>query len=189
MEIMMNTSNKQLLTTLGLSLILLTGCQSAKNQMARQKENDAFSPEDDSRSYRRFAMAQEAAGARHDGMLYPYHFDGNQLNSLGERKLAAMLMANDHAFPVVVYMNLPEDKNQDARQRAVMAYLVDSGVQEKQIQLESGPNPDATSSGAHNLARLSKTESESPVASNPTNPNAPGSGTGGGGGGDSAPAK
>jgi hypothetical protein len=189
MEIMMTTSTQRFLAAIGLSLLTLAGCQSAKDQMARQKQNDAFSPEDDSRAYRRFAIAQEAAGARHDGMLYPYHFDGSQLNSLGERKLAAMLMANDHAFPLVIYMNFPETEHQDIRQRAVMAYLVDSGVQEKQIQFESGFNPDATSSGAHNLARLSKTESESPVASNPTNPNAPGAGTGGGGGGDTSSSK
>src|SRR5258708_18246001 len=83
----------------------LAGCR----EMAQTAGSDAFPPEDDSRSYRRFAAAQEAAGARHDGMLYAYHFDGEHLNSLGEHKLSMMLQANDHALPVVVYLNVPDD--------------------------------------------------------------------------------
>lgn len=168
----------------GILLTFLVGCESARENMRKQAERDAFPPEDDTRSYRRFALAQEAVGARHDGMLYAYHFDGDHLNSLGEHKLCSMLRDNDHAFPVVVYMNFPDESRQKPRQEAVSAFMVDSGLQDQQLHFESGPNPNATSSGSQNLARLSKTESESPVASNPTNTSAPGAGTGGGGGGD-----
>jgi hypothetical protein len=167
----------------GLALILLAGCESARENMRKQAENDAFLPEDNTRAYRRFALAQEAVGARHDGMLYSYHFDGDQLNSLGEHKLTAMLGANDRAFPVVVYLNCTEESLTDKRKQAVATYFLDCGLQDQQFRFEVGHNPNATSSGAQNLARLSKTESESPVASNPTNQNAPGGGTGGGGGG------
>ena len=164
-----------------LTLILLAGCESARENKRKQAENDAFLPEDNTRAYRRFVLAQEAVGARHDGMLYNYHFDGHQLNSLGEHKLTAMLNDNDHAFPVVVYLNCPESALMDKRKHAVATYFLDSGLEDQQFRFEVGPNPHVTSSGAQNLNRLSKTESESPVASNPTNPSAPGAGTGGGG--------
>lgn len=190
----MNVKTTHFLKLAGILLMLTAGCETAKENMRKQAEKDVFPAEDDNRSYRRFAAAQEAVGARHDGMLYDYHFDGDHLNSLGEKKLAAMLKANDHAFPVIVYMNFPEESRLKPREAAVTTYLVDSGLQDHQLRFEVGPNPNATSSAAQNLARLSKTESESPVASNPTNSSAAGYGTGGGnaGGGDSqstAPAK
>lgn len=178
----MNEMNHKLLKIAGAAMVLLAGCESAKENMRKQAQHDAFPPEDDTRAYRRFASAQEAVGARHDGMLYAYHFDGDQLNSLGERKLSAMLKANDQALPVVIYMNFPEEARLKPREAAVTTYLMDSGLQDHQLRFEVGNNPHATSSGAQNMARLSKTESESPVASNPTNPGAPGAGTGGGGG-------
>ena len=171
--------NNNVLKVAAVLLTLLAGCESARENMRKQAERDAFPPEDDSRSYRRFAMAQEAVGARHDGMLYSYHFDGDHLNSLGERKLCAMLRDNDHAFPVVVYMNFADESRQKPRQDAVSVFMMDSGLLDTQLHFEAGPNPNAASSGSQNLARLSKTESESPVASNPTNTSAPGAGTGG----------
>src|SRR6185437_14033516 len=115
----MNKTSTHFLKFAGMALILLAGCESARENMRKQAENDAFPAEDDTRSYRRFALAQEAAGARHDGMLYSYHFDGDQLNSLGEHKLSAMLNANDHAFPVVVYLNCPGEGQIDKRKQAV----------------------------------------------------------------------
>jgi hypothetical protein len=159
-----------------------------KDPIKEAKDKDEFPPEDDSRSYRRFMIAQAAAGARHDGMLYEYHFDGDVLNSLGQSKLSLMLKDNDRAFPVVVYMNVTEDDHVKARENAVATHLIDSGLQDNQVRFVMGPNPHARSSGAQNLARYNKTESESGVASNPTSSSAPGYGTGGGnaGGGESA---
>jgi hypothetical protein len=152
----------------------------SRNVLQEAKDMDKFPAEDDSRPYRRFMIAQAAAGARHDGMLYENHFDGDVLNSLGESKLSLMLKDNDHAFPVVVYMNVPDDAHLKARENAVATWLIDSGLQDHQVKFEMGPNPNARSSAAQNLARFNKTESESGVASNPTSPSAPGYGTGGG---------
>jgi hypothetical protein len=186
----MNAWNKWITAGALLMLAAGGGCESAKESMRKQAERDAFPAEDDARPYRRFAAAQAGVGARHDGMLYAYHFDGDRLNSLGESKLSSMLQANDTAWPMVVYMNVPAEGAGDAaqhlksREDAVSQYLADRGLQEGQFRFVPGPNPDATSSGAQNLARLSKTESESPVASNPTNSSTPGYGTGGGSGGD-----
>jgi hypothetical protein len=163
----------------GTVLSVLCGCKPAE----KPGTTEGFPQEDDSRSYRRFALAQEAAGARHDGTFYKYHFDGEHLNSLGESKLSLMLKNNDHTWPVIIYMNVPEDGQMKGRQDAVLAYLMDSGVLDHQVRFEVGINPDASSSAEKNLARLSKTESESGVASNPTNPSSSGYGTGGGGDG------
>ena len=63
-----------------------------KDPIKEAKDKDEFPPEDDSRSYRRFMIAQAAAGARHDGMLYEYHFDGDVLNSLGQKIIQAKYM-------------------------------------------------------------------------------------------------
>src|SRR6516164_1829960 len=105
----MRTTNRWI--KLGLMLLVSAGgCASARENMRRQAERDAFPPADDTRSYQRFAIAQAGVGARHDGMLYAYHFDGDRLNSLGEHKLSMMLRANDHDFPVVVYLNFPADE-------------------------------------------------------------------------------
>src|SRR5438270_782538 len=118
----------------------------ARNFEDEAKDMDKFPAEDDSRPYRRFMIAQAAAGARHDGMLYEAHFDGDLLNSLGESKLSLMLKDNDHAFPVVVYMNVSDDNRLKARENAVATYLIDSGLQDQQIKFEFGPNPNARSS-------------------------------------------
>jgi hypothetical protein len=184
------------ITWAGAALLMLSGVgcshdpepKHARNFEDEAKDMDKFPAEDDSRSYRRFMIAQGAAGARHDGMLYEYHFDGDVLNSLGESKLSLMLKDNDHAFPVTVYMNVTDDVHLKARENAVATYLVDSGLQDQQVKFEVGPNPNARSSASQNLGRFNKTESESGVASNPTSPYAPGYGTGGGNaGGEGAP--
>ena len=97
-----------------------------------------------------------------------------------------MLHTNDHALPLVVYVNAPDDAHLSPRKQAITTYLADAGIKDQQVRLEYGPNPNATSSAAANLMRLSKTESESPVASNPTNSSASGYGTGGSAGAPSA---
>src|SRR5437660_1381568 len=126
---MMNNTMTRFIRLSGLCLMVLAGCEAAMENNRKQAANDAFQPEDDTRSYRRFAIAQEAAGARHDGMLYDYHFDGDRLNSLGEHKLAVMLRDNDHAFPVVVHMNFPDDSHQKPRRQAVATFMMDAGLQ------------------------------------------------------------
>src|ERR1700709_1668862 len=99
----MNKTTRITIQIAAAALLLLGGCREARTKMETEKANDAFAPEDDNRAYRRAAIAQEAAGARRDGMLYAYHFDGERLNSLGRHKLSLMLRSNDAAFPIVVY--------------------------------------------------------------------------------------
>jgi hypothetical protein len=179
----MMTRKTNLLTTAKLAtaaLLFLGGCHDVQSQMERDKAGDAFSPEGDTRDYRRAMIAQEAAGARKDGMWYAYHFDGDRLNSLGQSKLSLMMRANDQAFPIVVYMNVPNDPHLQARQDAVQTYMTDAGLRREQLAFETGPNPNVTSSAAQNLQRYGKTEDVSTTGSNPGSPQAPGYGTGGG---------
>jgi hypothetical protein len=183
----MKMTNKRYWIVAATALLLLGGCQDAKDNMAKQRESDQFSPDDDSRAYRKFAAAQEGVGARSDGMLYAYHFDGDHLNSLGAQKLSLMLKDNDRAFPVVVYMNVSDDDHLKAREDAVTLYMTDSGLQNDQVKFALGLNPHATSSAAQNLGRYNKTEDSSISGSNPTSPAAPGYGTGGGTGDSGAP--
>jgi hypothetical protein len=162
------------------ALLFLGGCHDVQGQMDRDRAGDAFSPEGDTRDYRRAMIAQEAAAARKDGMLYAYHFDGDRLNSLGQSKLALMMRANDQAFPLVVYLNVPNDAHLQARQDAVRTYLTDAGLRREQLAFETGANPNVTSSAAQNLQRYTKTEDVATTGSNPSSPQAPGYGVGGG---------
>lgn len=166
----MKNQSKYLLEIAILAMLTVTGCESMQREMKAQADADKFPLEDDNRPYRRVAIMQTAVGARRDGMLYDYHFDGDSLNSLGREKLSCMLQANDHDFPLKVYMNFPEETHVANRKQSVSTYLIDSGLRDNQVAYEYGFNPKATSSASKNLARISKTESESPVASNPTNP-------------------
>ena len=169
------------------ALLAIAGCHSMKSKIDRDRESDAFAPEDDNRAYKRIMIAQEAAGARADGMVYAYHFDGERLNSLGQQKLSLMIRDNDQAFPITVYMNVPNDDHMKARQDAVATYLADAGLHDNQMKFEVGPNPNNTSSAAQNLNRYLKTEDVSTTGSNPTSPQAPGYGTGGGPGDSGVP--
>ena len=169
-----------------LAMFTLTGCEAIDREMKAQADADKFPLEDDNRSYRRVAIMQTAVGARRDGMLYEYHFDGDNLNSLGREKLSNMLQANDHDFPLKVFMNFPEETRLENRKKAVATYLTDAGLRDNQLALETGYNPASTSSASKNLSRVAKTESESGVASNPGNslsaatPTPAGGDTGGG---------
>src|SRR4051794_27686729 len=97
-------SNKAKTLTLGVlataAAVTAVGC----NNKARQKEQDAFFPDWERPSVRQYEASQAASGARSDAMLYPHHFDGAELNSLGKEKLALMLSDPRAAKPLTVYM-------------------------------------------------------------------------------------
>src|SRR5512133_3478339 len=77
------------------------------------------------------ANVQAANAARADAMLYPHHFDGEHLNSLGRAKLDALLASDRQADPLTVYLNLPDsekDSGNEGRRAAVSRYLHDRGL-------------------------------------------------------------
>lgn len=139
----------------GLLLAFAGGCQS--NSTRQYGEN--FSNHDVQCATERLMDAQAAAGARADAMLHRQHFDGETLNSLGQHKLDLMI-ADDHAItPLTVYLDFPEaDAHDELRRQSVVLYLKERGLLDSQIKLENGINPDALTSAAPNLLRLSKTE-------------------------------
>ena len=106
-----------------------------------------------------FVDAQAAAGARSDGTLSRYHFDGGHLNSLGEEKLSRMLKDDRAAEPMRVYLNVDEhDAASAARRTAVLAYLRDAGLAEGQVDIVYGANPENWSRTSRHLEGLKKTE-------------------------------
>ncbi len=144
-----------------------------------------FAPEHQERSVDKYAVLQAGRGAAADATLYPQHFDGAQLNSLGRQKLRLMTAAAP-SQPMVIYIVAPEGGNSSARADAVKSYLQVAGV--SNVQVKSGPNPDNATSAAEQLARLYKVESGAPQGgtssatygpSDQMKPSGMGTGTGG----------
>ncbi len=130
--------------------LLLVACQNP--------ESSTFQPEDELRSVDMVANAQAAAGARADAMLYPMHFDGAALNSLGKQKLEMMIAAGNKAT-LVVYLDLPKgDAMASDRTKAVGDFLGGKGMQASAFKVEMGPNPASHNMSQPGIARLSKTE-------------------------------
>src|SRR5438445_8332227 len=147
-------------TILSLSLIMLASCQN-KEQQSLDPTIEGFFPEDtgDVRKPAQFAELMAASGARMDATLCAFHFDGGKLNSLGEEKLALMLKDDDSPGPITVHLNV--DGNGPAakdRQAAVVTFLKDKGLTEKQIEVVWGDNPENRSPASEHLSRLNKVE-------------------------------
>src|SRR5580658_306313 len=121
----------------------LVGCQSDKmNQVAHGEE---FYPDDAPRDSTTLEMTQAARGSLADATLYPMHFDGDKLNSLGEAKLDRMLQA-DPPLPIKIWMAIPDNDSAEARRESVGTFLKDRGLLVEQITFGVGPNPDSNSS-------------------------------------------
>lgn len=122
-----------------LGLALLAGCHGKAGEKPSSLD---FPPEDEVRAVSRFSDAQAAAGARNDATLYPAHFNGQALSSLGAHKLDSMVADDDACEPMTVYINLDkDDPRTEPRRSAVVAYLKDAGLRDEQIKLADGRNP------------------------------------------------
>jgi hypothetical protein len=135
---------------------------------------EEFRPDDRPRAVHRFTAAQSAAGARNDAALRPQHFDGPDLNSLGQEKLDLMLKDDGSTEPLVVYLDVPMDGQLGARREAIRVYLKDRGLNESQVRLEPGPNPATSSPAAPGVAAKKLIESGAPVGTNPEPTGSPG---------------
>jgi hypothetical protein len=139
---------------------LLAGCAddtSAGGELLRT--------EAEPRATSRILLAQTVTGAGEDAMLYPHHFDGVELNSLGAAKLRLMLEdAEFLAEPeIFVVDGRPE------QMAAVRRFLGEFGVAFQDTSLVAGPNPDTRRPAAVGLGEMQKFEET----------NATGNGTGG----------
>ena len=152
-------SHKRLIPTISAlaALAFAAGCQ---HQPPQDKvHGEEFIPQGQVRSVDEFTRAQAARGARADATLVPAHFDGDTLNTLGQQKLDLMLHDGQAADPLVVYLDVPQG-TADARRRSIVAYLADRGLNESQVRLESGPNPNSRSSAADAQASLKAIQPE-----------------------------
>lgn len=142
-------------TLLLASSILLAGCESDPKP-APPIGHDFF-PAADGVALKNVNEVQFRNGARADGMLQAYHFEGDKLNSLGEKKLD-LLAANDPDAVTTIYMNFPEDEMMNQRRDDVVAYMRGKGREEALLKFVSGPNPATLTPAAPGLARLPRTE-------------------------------
>jgi hypothetical protein len=89
-----------------------------------------------------FAAAHAAKGARDDASLYPRHFAGDALNSLGQTKLAQIAaQAKDSTDNVNIFLVLPEAEATEARKAVVAQFLAEYGVATDRVAMAVGPNP------------------------------------------------
>jgi len=128
-----------------------------------QANSTEFFPPEETASVQRFQDAQAAAGAAEDATLYPQHFTGGQLNSLGESKLDLMCKAEDACPQVTVFVVPGNDSNAEKfiqdRKNAVVTFFKARGMKEEQIRVERGFNPDVHGMARDGMAKLNKTES------------------------------
>jgi hypothetical protein len=83
-------------------------------------------------------------------MLYPNHFSGDKLNTLGQTKLSLIARASkDSTDKVNIYLNMPEDEATDLRKEVVEQFLAERGITDERLALAIGPNP-----GTHAPASL-----------------------------------
>jgi hypothetical protein len=146
------------------------GCQGPDGEFGKavtRPRGEAFRADDAPRTVHQFAEAQSASGARYDATLHPQHFDRAMLNSLGQEKLGLMLKDDEICDPLVVYLELPSNDLLAGRQDSVRVYLKDHGLDDKQIQLEVGPNPNARGPAGPGIAAKRLIDSGAPVGTNP----------------------
>ena len=167
-----------------------TGCQTSRNGAGENVRGERFPADDQTRPVDRFIDVQSAAAARTDATLNAYHFDGQGgLNSLGRRKLDLMLR-DDAALPLVVYLDLSRAEvsaraagvlppSADAHRDSVRVYLADRGVSDEQLELRSGPNlgyNHPARDGLRGLKALQGEDAESSYSDNSVQNRAAGSG-------------
>ncbi len=144
-------------------LPLLAGCSSS--QSAQTAQDTFFQSPDEVPLATRLFDTQAARGARADATLYPQHFTGPRLNSLGRSKIDLMLLDTDAAPPLRLFIDgQASDPAWMARADAVKQHLADLGLTAGQVEISAGPNPETWHPVARDIEALSKP----PVPASPT---------------------
>ena len=131
-------------TTTRIATILLislaVGC-SQKNQKSAYQD-PFFPPEKTASSVAQIIDQHAAAGAAADATLYPHHFDGTELNSLGATKLNAILAGRSENAALNLYLNFGKDGDElsDARQATVTTFAREAGVDPSKMAVKFGVN-------------------------------------------------
>ena len=108
------------------------------------RPGESYPTGDQSSAVQRIEQVQANRASREDATLHAYHFEGAQLNTLGQARLDQMLADGDVASNLVIYLDIPSDAEQAQRQQAVNLYLKDRGLRDEQIRLENGENPNSS---------------------------------------------
>ncbi|MEM8873471.1 MAG: hypothetical protein AAGD32_04350 [Planctomycetota bacterium] len=134
---------------IGTATVLIAGCGKLP-----ESNDKAFFPERDDRHALLMAERQAEIGAAKDGTLYAFHFDGDELNSLGRQKLGRIDRGTSPAADLTIYVDIDiDDDATDARKASVAAYLDTLGVPVDRIAMNDGPNP-----RTHSVAKTLKAE-------------------------------
>jgi hypothetical protein len=141
------------------ALPLLAGCQDNKQTAHHDKKMEP--PKhmtEPGREIDRMIEMQAAVGAKNDATLYPQHFDGGELNSLGRSKLALLMRANQGSPRTVVYMDLGRANDlTSARHSSIERYWRDSMSGQTQLEIRDGMNSNLAYSAQPSLDRLKLT--------------------------------
>jgi len=152
-----NTKLETLTLTLVAALLIAAGCTENQQAASDKEYGQEFVDRHDS-GVTKIAHAQAVGGASGDAILYPVHFNGPKLNSLGKAKLD-LIVEHPTDQPRAVYVNLAEsDPALGARHEAVAAYLHEQGLGDADFKIESGTNPGTYTRTANGIEHWKKTD-------------------------------
>jgi hypothetical protein len=161
-----------------LTLAAVAGCKNSKKPEGRV-DGAAFRPQGETRTVNKFVETQVSAGSRKDGTLRAFHFDRENLNSLGRKKLEEMVRDDDAAVPLIVYLDITQDKIFAERQASVQEFLGDRGLNASQMRVVSGPNLDNMGPTGPALRAKKALDSGTAGATNPEPTGSPSNAPGG----------
>lgn len=144
-------------------LLLASGC--AKKDSEESYMNP-FVPDVELRRVHMALDAQAAVGAREDGILYAWHFDGQDLSPLGREKLDQIVEA-DTLDVLSIYVDV-RPATFAARKQSVLAYLQDKGLATSHVNIIEGINEETLTPAVAGLANLPKTETSADEAASST---------------------
>jgi hypothetical protein len=146
-----------------LASLLLAGCSS--NQSSQTSQETFFQSPDEVPLATRMFDTQAARGARADATLYPQHFDGARLNSLGKSKIDLMLRDTEAGPLLKLYIDgQSSDPAWTARADGVKQHLASSGLIDTQYEVVAGPNPATWHPVAKDIEAMGKPEVAKPAA-------------------------
>jgi hypothetical protein len=152
-------------------LALATGC--TLNKTGDEKWQDPFFPSEDKKSSVDLMLEHtRAKGAAADATLYAAHFDGDELNGLGQQKLSRIVQGRQKNVPVTVYINTPDEPDRVARRASMVeAALGKLSVYGSDAKIELGPNPNSGGSAGKAVQALNgKSEDAAAPAAAPVAP-------------------
>ncbi len=143
-------------------LMLAGGCTVGNN--TEESYLNQFVKDGEPRRVQNIYDAQAAVGAREDGMLRAWDFDGKDLSPLGREKLSSIVAA-DSFDTIKVYLDVKSDTFA-GRKQSVVAFLQDKGVADSHMAVIEGVNERALTPAAAGINGYAKTDtaSDSPTS-------------------------